>query len=168
MGIIGYGEIGRAARQPAHALGMRILAVRRRPELCREDQIMEHALPPADRLKMIAECDYVVLATPKTSATDKLIGPSMIAAMKTNAVLIYVGRGNAVDEDALAAALRGNRLVGPLSTYSPPNHAERSSVLETRRRTALAALRRPYSSGCRRRAIVPHEFRPVRQGSTYC
>ena len=112
MGVIGYGEIGRAAARRAHALGMRILATRRRPELCHDDQIVERAFASADRLQMIAECDYVVLATPRTSATDKLIGPPEITAMKPSAVLINVGRGNAIDENALAAALKERRIRG--------------------------------------------------------
>jgi phosphoglycerate dehydrogenase-like enzyme len=127
MGIIGYGEIGRAAAIRGHALGMRILAVRRRPELCQDDSIVSKAFAPGDRAQMISECDYIVLATPKTAATDKLIGQAEIAAMKPNAVVINIGRGNAIDEPALAGALKQKRIRGAaLDVYAqeplPPDH----------------------------------------------
>jgi phosphoglycerate dehydrogenase-like enzyme len=45
LGIVGYGDIGRATAALAHSLGVRILALRRRPELSREDSLLEDVLP---------------------------------------------------------------------------------------------------------------------------
>jgi phosphoglycerate dehydrogenase-like enzyme len=112
LGIIGYGEIGRATAVRAHALGMRILAVRRRPELSKDDPIVSKSFGPEQRVEMLSECDYIVLATPRTSGTNKLIGAAELNAMKSNAVVINVGRGNAIDEGALAEALRQKRIRG--------------------------------------------------------
>ena len=126
LGIVGYGDIGRAVAQRAKALGMRILALRRRGEP--SDSVVDEVYAPADRLGLIARSDYVVLALPLTPETHSLMGPAEIAAMKPTAVLINVGRGPTVDEPALVAALRAGRIRGaaldvfaeePLSQGSP-------------------------------------------------
>lgn len=59
----------------------------------------------------MAQSDYVVAATPHTPATDKIVSRAAIAAMKPNAVLVNVGRGKCVDEEALIeGAARGGGL----------------------------------------------------------
>ena len=112
LGIVGYGEIGRACAERARCFGMKILGLRRRAELSRGDALPDEVFGP-DRLReMLSRCDYVLLATPNTTATRHLIGKSEIEAMKPGAVLINVGRGSVVDEQALAEALEGNRIRG--------------------------------------------------------
>jgi phosphoglycerate dehydrogenase-like enzyme len=54
----------------------------------------------------MAASDYVVMATPYTAATDKLIGAAAIAAMKPTGVLVNVGRGKCIDEEALIEGVR--------------------------------------------------------------
>lgn len=49
----------------------------------------------------MAASDYVVVATPYTPQTDKLVNAAAIAAMKPTGVLVNVGRGKCVDEEAL-------------------------------------------------------------------
>lgn len=105
MGIAGYGEIGRATAEKAHALGMRIVALRRRPHLSKDDRLLEAVFPPERLRDMLAASDYVVLAMPDTPATRGLIAAAELRAMKPNAVLINVGRGTLIDESALTRAL---------------------------------------------------------------
>ncbi len=112
MGIVGYGEIGRAVAELAHPFGMKILALRSRPELCASDPLVSAAFPPEGRKEMIPCCDYLVVASPLTPETRGLIGVAEIAAMKPGAVLINVGRGPVVDEAALIAALSERRIRG--------------------------------------------------------
>ncbi len=112
LGIIGYGDIGRAVAERAHAMGMRILAVRRRPELCEGDPLLDSAFPPESRGRMMAMADYVVLSAPLTAETRGLVGEAEIGAMKPGAVLINVGRGPVVDERALIRALEERRIRG--------------------------------------------------------
>jgi phosphoglycerate dehydrogenase-like enzyme len=112
MGIVGYGETGRACAERARPLGMRILGLRRRPELSREDPGLEALLGPDGLHGLLAQSDYVVLAAPDTPQTRRLIGKAELAVMKASAVLINVGRGSAVDETALIDALEQGGIRG--------------------------------------------------------
>jgi phosphoglycerate dehydrogenase-like enzyme len=112
LGIVGYGEIGRATAERAKPFGMRILALRRRPERSDGDALIDRGYAPAEIRAMLAECDYIVAATPDTPTTRGLIGPAEIAAMKPNAVFINIGRGPVIDERALVAALTEKRIRG--------------------------------------------------------
>jgi phosphoglycerate dehydrogenase-like enzyme len=112
LGIVGYGETGRAAAERARALGMRVLAVRRRPEQCAGDALVEECHPPARIGELLARSDYVLVAAPLTPETRGLIGAAELACLKPTAVLINVGRGPVVVEAALVDALAGRRIRG--------------------------------------------------------
>ena len=115
LGIVGYGAIGRAAAERARAFGMRILALRRSDsgnENGAGDSMVD-AVYSRDRIaEMLAECDYAAITAPLTAETRGMIGAAEIAAMKTSAVIINVGRGAVVDESALIAALESGKLRG--------------------------------------------------------
>ena len=112
LGIVGYGDIGRAIAWRAKAMGMKVAAVRRRPELATGDANVDEVFPPDRRLEMLARCDYVACAAPLTPETRGMVGRAEFAAMKPSAVLINVGRGPVVDEAALIEALQGRRIRG--------------------------------------------------------
>ncbi len=112
LGIVGYGEIGRATAERAHALGMRVIALRRRPEKSADDPLLEESYPPARLNDLMAASDYVLAAAPLTPETRGMIGAPQLAAMKPTAVLLNVGRGAVIDEDALVAALQANQIRG--------------------------------------------------------
>lgn len=106
LGVVGYGEIGRAGAARAHAMGMKIHALRKRPQLSAEDPIVERSFSIAQRQEMLAGCDYVLVAAPLTADTRGLLQEAELRAMKPSAVLINVGRGPVVDEAALLRALQ--------------------------------------------------------------
>ena len=112
LGVIGYGEIGRAAAVRAHALGMKIHVIRRRPQLSDEDPIVSKSFTVADRAEMMAGVDYLLAAAPLTEETRGLVGAAELARMKPSAVVINVGRGPVIDEEALIAALRDGTIKG--------------------------------------------------------
>lgn len=101
VGIIGYGGIGQAIGRRATAMGMQVLAVRRRQEF---------GEPTID--EVIAQSDYVVMAAPLTPETHRLMSRERIALMKPEAVFINVGRGRTVDEEALVEALQRRSIRG--------------------------------------------------------
>ncbi len=112
LGIVGYGEIGRATAALAKAFGMRVLALRRRPERSTGDSNVDEVLS-AERLReLLGRSDYVVVAAPLTPQTRGLVGKAELAALKPTAVLINVGRGPIVDEAALVEALEAGRIRG--------------------------------------------------------
>ena len=112
LGIIGYGEIGKGAAERARPFGMRIIALRRRPELSARDPLLDDVWT-LDRLHdLLRECDYVLVAAPHTPETRGMIGEREIAVMKHSAVIINVGRGPVVHEPSLIRALEQNRIRG--------------------------------------------------------
>lgn len=112
MGIVGYGETGRACAERARAFGMNVFGLRRRPELSGEDPLLEAVYGP-DRLReLLVASDVVVLTAPSTAETRGLIGEAEIASMKADAVVINVGRGSLIEESALIHALEQRRIRG--------------------------------------------------------
>ena len=113
VGILGYGDIGRAVAVRARAMGMRVLAVKRRgPSLDDADPLVQQVFPPAGRVEMLAQADYIVAAAPLTPETRGIIGEPEFAAMKPNAVVINLGRGPVIDEAAMVRALSEKRIKG--------------------------------------------------------
>ena len=112
LGIVGFGSIGEAIAERARPLGLRIAALRRRPELSGHDPLVERVFGPAQLHEMLAVSDYVVVSTPLTAGTRGLIGEAALRAMKPGAVLINVGRGPVVVEEALVRALSENWIRG--------------------------------------------------------
>ncbi len=112
VGIVGYGEIGRAVAERAKPFGCKILALRRRPGNSAGDPLIDRAYGPAQIDEMLAECDFVVAAAPATPETRGMIGRAQIAALKPEAVVINIGRGPVIDEAALIAALESNKIRG--------------------------------------------------------
>jgi phosphoglycerate dehydrogenase-like enzyme len=112
MGIVGYGSIGRAAARLAHAFGMKVLALRRKPAHSDGDTLLDGVFPPERINDLMAQSDFVVVAAPLTPQTSGMVGSAQIAAMKPSAIFINVGRGPVVDEPALIAALKDKRIRG--------------------------------------------------------
>jgi phosphoglycerate dehydrogenase-like enzyme len=111
VGIVGYGDIGRAVASRAHAMGMRILALKRHvPAL--SDPLIAQFFQPAELAAMLAASDYVVVSAPLTPETHHMIGDAAFAAMKPNAVVINIGRGPVIDQAALVRALTDRKIKG--------------------------------------------------------
>ena len=111
VGIVGYGDIGRAIATRVHAMGMNVLAMKRHAPTV-ADPLVSQFYPPEALLEMIKRCDYVVIALPLTAETHHLIGDAQIGAMKPNAVVVNVGRGPVIDQQALVRALTAKRIKG--------------------------------------------------------
>lgn len=95
--VLGYGNIGRKIGEKLSALGVEVIGITRsRPAQAAE----------------LKSADWLVLALPSTTGTDGLIDATFLRRLSRKCVLINVGRGNAVDEEALAAALKSGRLAG--------------------------------------------------------
>ncbi|WP_416900114.1 MAG: 2-hydroxyacid dehydrogenase [Minwuia sp.] len=110
VGIVGYGHIGHEVAVRARAFQARAIGIGRRD---RETPPELDWYGKADRLQdLCAEADYVVVCAPLNDDTRGMIGAHQFAAMKPTAVVINVGRGPIVDEDALYEALSAKRIGG--------------------------------------------------------
>jgi phosphoglycerate dehydrogenase-like enzyme len=111
VGIVGYGDIGRAVAKRMHPMGMQVLATKRHSPTAL-DPMVDQFYKLADLMEMLARCDYVVVSLPLTPETHHMISDAQFAAMKPNAVVINVGRGPVIDEAALVRALTAKRIRG--------------------------------------------------------
>ncbi len=104
MGIIGFGNIGRAVARIARALEMNVLVNSRSakdmPEGCRQ----------VSREELLRESDVVTIHCPLTPDTERMINREALALMKPTAILINTSRGQVIDEQALADALNQDKL----------------------------------------------------------
>ncbi len=104
LGIVGYGELGKAVARVAQAFGMKVLVAKRDAGDTRPGRVELHTLLP--------QLDVLSLHCPLTEDTRGLIGKDELAMMKPDAVLINTARGGLVDEVALLDALVNKRLGG--------------------------------------------------------
>ena len=113
MGVIGLGGIGQEVARLSRAAGMRVIGTRRSVSAPLPDADGADLVLPADRiLEVAADSDFLVVCSQLTAETRGFINASVFAAMKPNAVLINVARGEEVDEDALIEAVTAGRIRG--------------------------------------------------------
>ncbi|MEE9343578.1 MAG: D-2-hydroxyacid dehydrogenase [Gammaproteobacteria bacterium] len=116
MGIIGYGELGRATAEMARAFGMRVLIAEREGSPLRPGRVSLN--------KLLACADVTSLHCPLNTETENLIDSAAIDRMKKGSILINTARGGLVNEAALMAALSSNHLsaasLDVLSVEPPP------------------------------------------------
>ncbi len=111
MVIVGLGGIGTQIARRAHGFGMRVLAVDPNQQLTRPDFVFSTS-PPGQLLDLLPRADVVVLACPLTEQTRGLMGASQLAALKSTAYVINIGRGGLVKQSDLVAALAKKQIAG--------------------------------------------------------
>lgn len=111
--IVGLGRVGQALAVRLKALGMRISAVKNRPEPELAQSLgLDRLGSPADLESMLSHADFVVSTVIATPQTIGLFNRRMFGLMKPGAVFVNVSRGLVVDEAALVDALDSGRLTG--------------------------------------------------------
>jgi phosphoglycerate dehydrogenase-like enzyme len=109
VGIVGMGTIGTHLAGVCKALGMRVYGFSR---TIRPVPGVDRMLSRDDLAAAARELDFLVLVVPAEPDTSPLVDAALLAAMKPTAYLVNLGRGPAVDEDALAEALRAGTIAG--------------------------------------------------------
>lgn len=116
--VIGLGDIGGDFAKRIKALGGYTIGVRRsdtnKPEYLDELYLMDKV----DEL--LPKADVVALSLPETKETYKLFSKEKISKMKKDSVLINVGRGTAIDTEALCDALESGKLLGAALDVTDP------------------------------------------------
>ena len=108
--VVGLGDIGLEFAKRCKAMGSRVLGIRRVPRKTPEGVESVHGLEDLNAL--LPEADVVALCLPSTGATRRLFDADRLACMKRGAVLLNVGRGTAIDQDALCDALESGQIGG--------------------------------------------------------
>ena len=113
VAIVGLGAIGQEVARRVQAFGASVTAIKRKPapELV-EELGLDFLGGPEDLHKVLSEADFVVLTTPLTHETYRMIGEAELSTMKKTAFLINVARGDLVQEKAVYQALTGGGIAG--------------------------------------------------------
>lgn len=120
VGIVGLGSIGREIARLCHAFGMRVIATRRSIKQESKARYVDLLLPAGKLKQLLSESDHVIIATPLTHETERLIGGEEFKAMKSTAYIINIARGGIIDENAIVEALKEKRIAGAgLDVTSP-------------------------------------------------
>lgn len=110
--VLGYGKIGRAIGEKLEGLGVAVEGFSRKDI--------------ADLPKALKKVDWLILALPGTTGTDNIVDKALISKLPRRAVIVNIGRGNAIEESALFAALESGRLAGAyldVRKFEPATHA---------------------------------------------
>ncbi len=142
--VLGMGSIGSEIARLARVLGLKVIGIRRSPQ--QPGDPVDELYTPDKLPQLLPRCDWLIITCPLTAETRGLIDAGMLARLPQGARIINVARGEIIDETAMIAALREQRLGGayldvfekePLPAESPlwdlPN------VLVTPHNSAAAA-----------------------------
>jgi phosphoglycerate dehydrogenase-like enzyme len=124
IGLLGFGHIGKAIARRAKAFEMTVHVANRSPVATSD--LVDRAFT-LDRLDAFwGSADAIVVSVPLTPETKGLVGTAAFAAMRRDAVVFNVGRGPTIDEAALYAALKDNRIGGAVidTWYRYPGPAD--------------------------------------------
>jgi phosphoglycerate dehydrogenase-like enzyme len=112
IGLLGFGHIGKAIAARARAFGMRVVVANRSPVAGSALVDESYGL---DRLQAFMDsADAIVVSLPLSDQTKGIIGVPEIAAMRSDAVIVNVGRGPVIEEQALFDALSRRRIGGAI------------------------------------------------------
>ena len=153
LGIIGYGSIGRYLASLAKALGMEVLVAD--PFVTIDDADIKHVALD----DLLGRADYVVCLAIANEQTENLIGQAALARMQPHAFFINLSRGNLVDEQALAAVLREQRIAG--AAMDVGRAPDQMPTLELARLPNVIAT--PHIGGLTPQAIEHQAAETVRQ-----
>lgn len=113
LGIIGLGRIGTEVARLGKALGMTVLGVKRTPgEVSAAEVGCDELVGPGRLAEVLRRAEFLVIATPHTPETERMLGAAELALLPAGAVVINIGRGSVLDEGALVEALQQGRLGG--------------------------------------------------------
>ena len=125
--VIGLGDIGSEFGQRMHLLGSSVTGIRRHTDN-KPDWI--EAIYPLEKLDdIIGDFDFVALSIPNTKETAHLMDLNRLKKMKKSAILINVGRGNAVVTDDLCKALNEGIIAGAAVDVTDPEPLPRDNPL---------------------------------------
>ncbi|CAM3030866.1 phosphoglycerate dehydrogenase [Leuconostoc gasicomitatum] len=105
VGIIGFGAIGQKIDQLLTGFNVKVLAYARHNKVVKNGRM-------ASLEEIYTQSDFVVLALPATSETNNMIDMAIFKKMKSNAVLVNIGRGTVIDELELINALKYGEIAG--------------------------------------------------------
>lgn len=108
--ILGFGSIGQHVGRVCQAMGMRVIATKRRTDTPLPEGIDAEIYPPEALNELLPQADVLLITLPLTPETENLIGSKELALLPEHAVLVNVGRGAVVEQEPLYLALKDGKL----------------------------------------------------------
>ncbi len=139
--VVGLGDIGSNFAQRAHALGARITAVRRSEQP--KPEYIERQFLWTELDEGIKEAEVVALCLPSTAETQHIIDKRRLDLLRPDTLLLNVGRGTALDQEALCEALNEGRIGGAALDVMVPEPLPKTHPLWTAKNCILT----PHVSG---------------------
>jgi glycerate dehydrogenase len=149
IGVIGWGQIGRAVAKTAAALGMSILVTSRSQRTQSSDPETRFVQLP----DLLAQADVISLHCPLTEDTKDLINKRTLQTMKKSALLLNTARGGLIEEEELANALNTGIIAGAALDVLSTEPPDASNPLLTARNCIITPHNHWASSGSRKRMM---------------
>jgi len=125
LGLLGFGHIAQTVALRAKAMGMRVHVANRSPV---RHAAVDQSWGLAELHTFMGSCDAVVVSLPLTTNTKGLVNAAALGAMRSDAVVLNVGRGAVIDERALYEALQtrqiGGAVIDTWYQYPSPTQTE--------------------------------------------
>jgi phosphoglycerate dehydrogenase-like enzyme len=130
LGIIGFGNTGKAVYEKAKAFGMKMIAYSNAPIPHDYDLLLSLSRQKGDSLYALLErCDYLVVCTNLSDLTYHLLDEEAFSHVKKGCFLVNIGRGEVIEEKALVQALRSDILSGAGLDVTEPEPLAHDSEL---------------------------------------
>jgi len=139
--VIGMGDIGSCFAERAFYFGAEVTGVRRRDMPKPDYFTRQFTIDQLD--KALPDADVVALCVPRTDETLHIINEKTLALMNPRTVVVNVGRGSAIDSDALVFALNEGRIGGAFLDVTDPEPLPPSHLLWTAKNCIIT----PHVSG---------------------
>lgn len=112
--VVGFGDIGGCFAEKMHALGADVKAVVRKERESYPDYISEACVSSdtARTDKILGEADIIALCLPHTPETIHFLSAERIKKLKPGVIILNIGRGSAIEEEALADGLESGHIGG--------------------------------------------------------
>lgn len=108
--ILGYGHIGRRVAKVCSALGMSVTAIRKSITCSYHDQDGIAIHPITDLYSFLGKSNILIICLPLTKQTEKLLGSRELDLMPAGSIIVNVGRGAIIDEQALFENLKNQHI----------------------------------------------------------
>jgi D-2-hydroxyacid dehydrogenase (NADP+) len=127
--IIGFGAIGEGCGRLLSSLGMVVHGLRR--ELSPPSVVAHRLFTPEQRLEAVRHADHIACILPGNTGSDRFVDAEMLSHVLPSACVYNLGRGNAIDAEALARALSQGHVAGAFLDVQPEEPLPASSPLWT-------------------------------------
>src|SRR5260370_26640106 len=134
LGIVGFGNIGKAVYRKARAFGLKVIVCRSGAELQSNG---EYDVDQVSFPELVEQSDYISIHVPLTSKTRHLFNLETFRRMKPTAFLINTARGEIVDTNGLLQALNDGLIAGAALDVLPKEPPDPADPLVRHPRTII-------------------------------